>query len=237
MRAFRILAVIGLGLSISACTTTEIATLNTVQKSAFQNGSPESDTLASFEPSKSDAPVVSPDVAAFETSPVKIKSIKVIVPRSLKVSEANRYYPSGDIVWRGDPIGDRHVQVQKIFESGFTRGARHLKGPLGVDIEITVLRFHALTEKARYTIGGVHSITFEMAVKDPETGELVMPVRKVRADLDGFGGQQAVLADAQGQTQKVRITNHLSEVFRQEMTNPDGYKNANLGFFQLINEI
>ena len=51
------------------------------------------------------------------------------------------------------------------------------------------------------------------------------------------GGQQAILADARGETQKVRITNHLTEVIRQELSNPEGYKNASRGFIQILNNI
>jgi len=167
-------------------------------------------------------------------SPVSVNSIIVRVPRSLKVSERNSYLPRGDIVWRGDPIGDRHVQVQKIFEAAFVQGVQPLDGPIKVDLDIQVVRFHSQTEKTRYTIGGIHSITFDLAIKDPKTGMLVVPVRQITADLEGFGGQQALAAEARGQTQKVRITNHLAEVIRQELTNPDGYKNASLGFMQLL---
>lgn len=112
-----------------------------------------------------------------------------------------------------------------------------LDGAAGVDLVIDVKRFHAITEKARYTVGGVHNIVFDLAIKNPETGELVVPVRTIKADLDAFGGRQAVLADARGDTQKVRITNHLAEVIRQELSNPEGYQNAQLGFFQLVNSL
>lgn len=170
-------------------------------------------------------------------SPVTVNSVVVRVPRSLTVSERNVYLPRADIVWRGDPIGDRHAQVQKIFETALSRGVADLKGPIRVDLDVQVRRFHALTEKARYTIGGVHAITFDLAIKDPETGELLVPVRRIRADLEAFGGQQAILADARGETQKVRITNHLAEVIREELSNPEGYRNASLGFIQLLNNI
>lgn len=29
----------------------------------------------------------------------------------LSVSESNSYYPNADVVWRGDPIGDRIQQI------------------------------------------------------------------------------------------------------------------------------
>ncbi|MCB4379284.1 hypothetical protein FZX02_02220, partial [Synechococcus sp. MU1644] len=71
----------------------------------------------------------------------------------------------------------------------------------------------------------------------PKTGALLTEPRLVRADLDGFGGQQALQAEARGLTQKVRITNHLAEVIRQELTTVEGYKNPQLGFIQAMNQI
>lgn len=39
----------------------------------------------------------------------------VRIPADLTFSEAKRYYPLADIVWRGDPPGDRHAQVANLF--------------------------------------------------------------------------------------------------------------------------
>ncbi|MCU9836897.1 hypothetical protein OEZ49_03885 [Ruegeria sp. WL0004] len=170
-------------------------------------------------------------------SPVQINSVTVVVPRSLKVSERNSYLPRGDIVWREDPIGDRHAQVQKIVQDAMVRGVSPLSGPVNADLEIVLKRFHALTEKARYTTGGIHAITFDITLKDPATGAQLMPPREVRADLEAFGGQQAINAEARGQTQKVRITDHLAWVIQQELTDPEGYKNASLGIIQVMNRL
>lgn len=242
MKTMRILALLGLGLSVSACAGVDTATRN----ASFEPlpgtvvSVPEGYEAVNANGAASQAAAAAaPQSVAFQDgqSPVSVQDITVRVPRSLKVSEANRYLPAGDIVWRGDPIGDRHAQVQAIFETAMDRGAKQLDGPVPVDLDIQVRRFHALTEKARYTVGGLHSITFDLAIKDPRTGELLVPVRTVRADLDGFGGQQAIEAESRGLTQKVRITNHLAEVLRQELTSPQGYTNASLGFYQLLNNI
>ena len=93
-------------------------------------------------------------------SNINVAQITVNVPQSLRVSEANRYYPSGDIVWREDPIGNRHAQVKTIIEAGLNKGTSQLTGERPVVIQVMVTRFHALTEKARYTVGGVHAIQF-----------------------------------------------------------------------------
>ena len=168
---------------------------------------------------------------------IHVDAISVRVPDSLTVSEANQYLPQGDIVWRGDPIGDRRAQVGAIFEEAFARGAAPLDGALGVMLDVEVTRFHALTEKARYTVGGVHNINFNLTLRDPETGAALSATRTVRADLDAFGGEQALRAEAAGQTQKVRITDHLAEVIRVELTTKEGFQNPRLGLIQAMNQM
>jgi hypothetical protein len=177
----------------------------------------------------------SAEVQANPDALVSVNAIEIIVPNTLLVSEANRYYPNGDIVWRGEPLGDRRAQVKAIFEEGIGRGAATLDGATPVDIQVEVLRFHALTQKARYTVGGVHAITFAVTLKDPETGMLLADPHIVRADLKAYGGEEALSAEAGGFTQKFRITNHLANVIVAELSDPDGYHNAKLGFFQTIN--
>lgn len=247
MYPLRAIVLIALGALVSACTTVDVPTRNSAFEtlpdgavavpdgytSAKETRAAISDTVVS----RKRVDAVAADLAVSGESPVSVNSVTVRVPRSLKVSERNSYLPLGDIVWREDPIGDRHAQVQKIVQDALVRGVAPLSGPVDVDVDVQVQRFHALTEKARYTTGGVHAITFDLALRDPATGKLLVPARRVRADLDAFGGQQAINAEARGQTQKVRITDHLAEVIRQELTSPDGYKNANLGFYQLLNQI
>ena len=227
MKIVRVIALLAVGLSLSACATVDAVSRNAplapIQQDATQPIS-----------------VPAPSTAlpqARVASPVSIGNVIVNVPRTLQVSEANLYLPSGDIVWRGDPRGDRHAQVKAIFETAMIRGAQSLDGDRRVDLLINVKRFHALTEKARYTVGGVHNIVFDLALADPVTGDLISPWREVRADLKAFGGQEAIEAEAQGQTQKVRITDHLAQVLREEISTPEGHKNANLGLIQLMNQI
>ncbi|MFZ5961365.1 DUF6778 family protein [Thalassococcus sp. BH17M4-6] len=199
-----------MGLSLSACATVDTAS---------RNAPPEPMHVAQIAPS------------------VRIAEYSVQVPRSLRVSEANRYYPGGDIVWRGDPAGDRYEQVKAIFETSLARSAQAVQGERPVRVDIVVKRFHAMTEKARYTVGGIHAITFDMTVRDPETGAVLVPQRTVRADLEGLGGSRALAAEARGVTQKYRITNHLVGVIEQELTDPQGYQATEMGLMQAINRI
>lgn len=146
-----------------------------------------------------------------------VVSLSVTVPRTLVVSEQNAYYPSADIVWRGDPPGDRYVQIQSIFEDGMGRGVAALNGSRPVRVSVEVRRFHALTEKARYTIGGVHSIRFVLTVFDAQTGQVIEGPRLVSADLDALGGDQAIAAERAGRGERVQITNHLAIVAQQQL--------------------
>jgi len=150
-------------------------------------------------------------------SNINVAQITVNVPQSLRVSEANRYYPSGDIVWREDPIGNRHAQVKTIIEAGLNKGTSQLTGERPVVIQVMVTRFHALTEKARYTVGGVHAIQFYMSVIDAQSGAVLMPAKLIKADFDALGGAAAVASEARGVTQKVRITDQLARVIVEEL--------------------
>lgn len=149
-----------------------------------------------------------------------VKAVNVIVPRNLKVSEANTFRPSADIVWRGDLPGDRYAQVKAIVESAAARStaSMHLGRPVVVDLE--VVRFHCLTEKTRYTVGGVHSMHFMLTVRDASTGAIVQPARMIVADVKGAGGARAIAEEEAGRTQKVVVTDRLTEVIRRELSAP-----------------
>ncbi len=150
----------------------------------------------------------------------KVVDVRVSVPESLSVSEANSLIPRADIVWRGDPYGDRRAQVAKVLHDGMMAGAESLQGEREVIVEIELIRFHALTERARYTVGGNHNIDFWMQVVDAETGEVIEPRRLLDTDLPALGGMAAVAAEARGETQKVRIEAFLAQVIRDELGKP-----------------
>lgn len=168
-----------------------------------------------------------------------IAAMQIDVPRTLTVSEANTYLPRADIVWRGDLPGDRHAQIETLFRDAMSDGIAQVGdgGTRPVVLQITVKRFHGVTEKTRYTVGGVHNIVFDMAFVDPETGALLAPVREIAADLKEPGGNEAIALDAAGQTQRVRLRAHLAQVLVDEMTQPGGHANARLGIVQRMNRI
>ena len=145
----------------------------------------------------------------------RLADVRVRVSDDLIVSEENLYYPKGDIVWRGDPYGDRRVQVAKILDDGMTSGLTHLIGKRRVFFDVDLHRFHSLTEKARYSVGGVHNIEITLTVVDAATGVVLHSPFDMEIDLKAHGGEKAIIAEQKGLTQKVRIKAHLAKVMRE----------------------
>ena len=150
----------------------------------------------------------------------RIAAYDVLVPRSLEASEANLYYPIADIVWRGDPFGDRYEQVEAIFDTAGQNAMRSLNGSRPVRVTVQVTRFHSVTEKARVQVGGVHSMRFYLTVYDVGSDEPIEGPRLVVADLPALGGEAALASERQGQTMKVRILEKLRLVLLEELTEP-----------------
>jgi hypothetical protein len=150
-----------------------------------------------------------------------IRSVRVEVPQSLTVSEANVFYPVADIVWRGEPRGDRHAQVKAILEEAVARAGEAMTGP-AADVEIEVLRFHGVTEKTRYTVGGIYAVHFVLTVRDAATGAILDGPRTVRADIRASGGQRAIEEESRGLTQRVVLVHNLAHVAWRELTVPVG---------------
>lgn len=148
---------------------------------------------------------------------VVVEKLSVIVPRTLVASEANSYKPNADIVWREDPVGDRHAQVQTIVATAMERGVALLQGEAPILVDVVVDKFHALTQKTRYTVGGTHQVDFKLTLRDAETGVIMAPTRLVRTQLRAYGGRQAVDASLRGETQKLRISEHLRRVIVTEI--------------------
>lgn len=147
-----------------------------------------------------------------------LHSINFAVPADMTVSEANSYYPIADIVWRGDPVGNRPQQINEIFQTSIRAAGQGMSGSIPVIVDVELTRFHSLTERTRYFIGGVHSIKFSLTVRDAETGEVLEPVRFVNADFSALGGRAAMAAEKLDQGQKVRVTSHLTGLFSRELT-------------------
>jgi hypothetical protein len=169
-----------------------------------------------------DAPfdTISPVIEA-PTQDWSISGYEITVPRTLDVSEANSIKPRADIVWRGDPLGNRYEQVEGILDqalSGVMVPREGASTPVVVSIELT--RFHAVTERARYTIGGEHEIEFIVTVRHAETGAILSGPREVDLTFRAHGGRAAIEAEAAGITQRSRILNRIQDWARTEFPTP-----------------
>ncbi len=157
---------------------------------------------------------ISPQLSAQARS-WQVVDVTVDVPQELTISEANRLYPIADIVWRAEPFGDRRAQVGQIVDDGMTRGLAHLSGPQPVIFDVTLSRFHSLSDKARVEVGGVHNLIFTFLVRDVSSGQVISGPHDAELGLRAFGGEQAVLAEQRGHDQKTRILAHLANMMRR----------------------
>lgn len=184
------------------------------------------------QPQATRAAMFMPGELATQTAPVQVagetvlqaqydvQAINVSVPQSLRSSEANSFHPNAEIVWRGDVPGDRHAQVKAIFEAAMARGTATMQTGPKVVVDIEVIRFHCLTEKTRFTVGGVHNMHFALTVRDAATGAILQGPRVVNADMKASGGARAIAEDSVGRTQKVVVTERLAQVIRRELSSP-----------------
>lgn len=145
----------------------------------------------------------------------KLANVVASVPASLTVSNSNTYAPNADIVWHGEPFGDRRSQVAAIMDEGITRGASGLRGRRPVTITARVLQFHAVTPLAvARAPGAVHNITYAIQVLDAEDETPLTNEQVIKADLEAYVGAAAITAAIGGLTQKSRITDHIDLVTR-----------------------
>lgn len=165
------------------------------------------------EPAQADGPVVMAPAYA-------VQSVEVTVPRSLSVSEANVYFPIADLVWRGEPLGDRHLQIERIYDEALFRATSGMTSGRPAAVQVEVTRFHGVTEKTRYTVGGVYSLRFTLTVRDPQTGAVIDGPRVVIADTKASGGSKALQEEQLGLTQRVVVVNRLTDVLRRELSLP-----------------
>lgn len=147
-----------------------------------------------------------------------VQEVRVNVPETLTVSEANLYLPPSDIVWREDPHGDRRLQVKNIMDMAVSQAAISMTGGEPVYLNIDLKRFHALSQKARATVGGQHTITFIVGVHDVATDVPLIEPFPVEIKLKAFGGQKAIDAEIRGETQKVRISREITSVMRMYLS-------------------
>ncbi|HSF65361.1 MAG TPA: DUF6778 family protein [Paracoccaceae bacterium] len=205
MRAVKRLAILALVLGLSACGAADQVSRATVGPAVAVSASTGPGTAES-------SPALEPLY--------NVAEVRVVVPRDLSVSEANLFYPVADIVWRGEPLGDRHQQVHAILTEAAGFATASMKEGRAVMIVAEVVRFHSLTEKTRYTVGGVHSLRYRLSVHDAATGEVIEPPRLIVADVRAAGGRRAIEEERQGRTQRVVVVSALANSLRAALSTP-----------------
>ncbi|RME18470.1 MAG: hypothetical protein D6801_01305 [Alphaproteobacteria bacterium] len=191
-----------LGLALSACAKDEFVT-----RAATEDG-PGAALLGAAE-----AP-------ALVSRDYSVENVEVVVPESLEVSYANSFFPKADIVWWGDPVGDRRAQVDALITEAVKKGVADLDGARKVNLVLEVTRFHAITEKTRFAAPpgtATHDIKMMLTVLDAETGEVIEPAHPVGVTFEAHTGTQALADMAEGITQKDRITEKLVELMHMEL--------------------
>lgn len=152
---------------------------------------------------------ISPEV----TRDWNVTDVTVTVPETLTFSNANTYAPNADIVWHGEPLGNRATQVARILDEGITAGASSLNGERPVTLAVELRHFHAVTPTAVANApGAVHNIRYAIMVLDSETRARLTEPELVSADLEAYVGASAVTAALEGETQRKRIVDHLARV-------------------------
>lgn len=196
MKLFKLCAVVLMAAGLSACASVETAT----------RGEPVG------------ASVVVPSLSARSVD-WNVVDVRVNVPETLSTTEANMFYPNANIIWRGEPLGNRHQQVAALMDQGISFGLTHLNGSQDVIFQIDVRRFHSVTEKARAFTGGVHDMIFTLTVIDATTGAALHGPVFVETHLNAHGGRAALEAERNGFSQKVRIMNHLAVMMQKSFPN------------------
>lgn len=154
----------------------------------------------------------------------RVQGVKVTVPDSLTVSDENSWSPDADIVWHGDPEGDRRAQVARVMEEAIRSGAADLHGRRPVLLLATMTQFHAITPAVeRYlNFSGVHDIRFTLQVVDARTHAPLTEAVAIEADTPALVGRAARDARARGYSQKDEVIDHVARVIRGWLgTGPD----------------
>jgi hypothetical protein len=143
----------------------------------------------------------------------RVTDVQAMVPESRTVSNDNVLVPIADIVWHGDPPGDRKAQVSAIIEEGVRAAARPLSRGRPVALHIAVDRFHGVTPAAvNVAPAAVNDIAFQIAVVDARTREVLVPATRISAPVAANTRNNAILAQRRGETERQRIVDHVAAV-------------------------
>lgn len=211
--------VLGLAaLGVTACGPMGSVTRNAPFESTLPSASAVEMTAPAFDELPEIVSRSTPEIAAVpQATSYNIVDVIVDVPRTLSVSEANTLIPNADIVWQEEQYGDRYAQVAQIVEDAMEIGVAGLQGERDAILYVTVKKFHTLTATARYTVGGGHTLHFDITLLDPVSGTMIAPTSHMNASFAALGGAAAIIAERAGMTQKARISQHLVKEIYTEL--------------------
>ncbi|MCU9848920.1 hypothetical protein OEZ60_12985 [Defluviimonas sp. WL0024] len=142
-----------------------------------------------------------------------VHEVDVLIPEKLTVSDENLLMPPADIVWHGDPDGDRRAQVSAILNDGIAAGTTGLVGDRPVKLEVVLREFHGVTPIAMVNApSAVYNIHYSIRAVDADTGAALTEPAEVDADLAAHVGADLITASLEGSDEKSRLREHLAEV-------------------------
>lgn len=151
-----------------------------------------------------------------ETRNWRVADVRVSVPETLTTSDEDSWTPDYDIVWHGDPPGDRRAQVAALMTTALRAGTADLRGKRPVVLAVTMQQFHAITPRVEkyLNFSGVHDIRFTLQVLDARGGTPLTEAIPVQADSPALVGRKAREARARGYTQKQEVIDDVARVIR-----------------------
>lgn len=140
----------------------------------------------------------------------RVTTVNVTVPENLTVSDENTYLPRADIVWHGDPPGDRRAQVQKIVAESARSAVSGLRGSTPVVLNMTVEEFHGVSPIALARAPeAVYHMAFLAQITDARTGAALTPLTQIQADTPALVGEAGINAAQFGPSQTEQVSRHI----------------------------
>lgn len=155
-----------------------------------------------------------PQATAPQPAAWRVVDAKVTVPDRLTVStDPDERVPATDINWwqeAGTSPAERRIQVGAILLEAARQGLAGLKGATPVTAEVEVIRFHALTPRARarcalgFLCLGANDIDYRLTLRAQGTGSVVAS-EVLHSSPKTLQGSAAIAADRAGSTDRARI--------------------------------
>lgn len=146
-----------------------------------------------------------------------VKDVRISVPLNLSVSEANSIKPRADIVWRGDLGFDRHEQLRVLFEEAAAEGAELMQGEVDVIVDLTITKFHGMTQHSRYAYKGDYDIHYTYVVREVGTERVIEGPTEIEVSLVSTP-EASIFMDASGYTERQYVKDYLIPLLTSTLT-------------------